>query len=157
MNNQEPYVDLSKIRMSSVEVISFQIRNGLTKTFYKRNIKGVDYKFDTEFGYNLEDKLFLITINTHIEVVHDEPTEDNIGGECKIEFTFEVDNIDEYFIGDESKILEGGFGTDVLFVYTLVGLSFSTARGIIFSRSLGTMLDGLLLPIIAPKELLVKR
>ena len=156
MNDQEPRINLSKIRMSSVEVVSFQIRNGSTKTFYKRDIRGVDYKFSTEFGYNLEDKIFLVTINTQIGVVHDEPTEEDISGECKIEFTFDVDNIEEYFIGNESKVSEGGFGTDASFVYTLVGLSFSTARGIIFSRSLGTMLDGLLLPVIAPKELLLK-
>ena len=154
MSDQSIALDLSKIKMSYAEVTSFQIRNGLQKTFHKKDIKGADFKFETEFGYNFEDKFAFVKLFIEIKAIAHNPTQDNIGGNCTIEFAFDVEDLERYFEGKESQMSEGEFGVDHLFVCTLLGLSFSTARGIIFSRSLGTMLDGILLPIVAPKDLL---
>jgi len=70
-----------------------------------------------------------------------------------IDFHFHIDNLKNFYsINEQNKPVFSG-----LLVATLLGLSFSTARGIIFERLAGTSLKGMILPVVDPKMILQQK
>ncbi len=70
-------------------------------------------------------------------------------GEFEIEFHLQVKNLNDFVIEqDGQKLVDGLLGE------TLMGIVYSTARGIILDRTFGTLFEGAIIPVIAPKDLL---
>ena len=65
------------------------------------------------------------------------------------DFIFEVDNFLDFLTEDEGKQV---FEKQI--VGTLVGISYSTLRGIVYSKLSDTNLNGFILPVINPNEIL---
>ena len=67
-----------------------------------------------------------------------------------IDFHFEIKNLSNFYKlkEDEQPLFSG------VLIATLLGLSFSTARGIIFEKLATTNLKDIILPVIDPNKLL---
>lgn len=72
-----------------------------------------------------------------------------IQGNFGIEFHFRVDNLEAFLENKEGENkIQGLLGT------TLISIAFSTARGIIFEKTLNTPLNGIILPVIDPAAMI---
>jgi len=60
-----------------------------------------------------------------------------------------VDDLDDFKQG----VQNGNPVIDGQLVATVMGILYSTARGIILERTRGTFFDGVILPVISPKDL----
>lgn len=66
-----------------------------------------------------------------------------------IDFVFIIENLADFFIPYEDD-----FRVHSILGATLLGISFSTARGIVIERTKGTPLAGFILPVINPSQAL---
>ena len=73
--------------------------------------------------------------------------------EYGIEFHFEVENLNDF----AKEQQDGTFQLDATMGATLLGIAFSTARGIIFERTRGTFFDGVILPVVDPFKVLEEK
>jgi hypothetical protein len=72
-----------------------------------------------------------------------------LGAEFMVDYIYVVENLPD-FVLDQT----GENQVDALLGATLLGISFSTARGIIMERTKGTLFAGFILPIINPMKTL---
>lgn len=72
--------------------------------------------------------------------------------EYGIEFHFEIDNYRDFV-----KKSKDDLQIEINLAATLLGLAYSTARGIIFERTRGTFFDGVVLPVIDPYKALMEK
>jgi uncharacterized protein (DUF2344 family) len=73
----------------------------------------------------------------------------NQGGNYEVDFLFKIDDLnDQYKLEEEKPIFNGAF------VATLLGISYSTVRGMLLTIWKDTMLKSLILPVISVPELL---
>lgn len=100
-------------------------------------------------AFNFELKNIRIRLEVILDGLDDKDQSIGIQGDFGIEFHFHIDNL-EIFIEetDGIKKISGILGS------TLISIAFSTARGIILERTQNTLLNGIILPIIDPKELI---
>ncbi|MDO5968668.1 hypothetical protein Q4Q35_02500 [Flavivirga aquimarina] len=68
-----------------------------------------------------------------------------------IDFQFKIKDLADYYEKDNKEPVFDG-----LFISTLMGISFSTARGIIFERLSKTNMRNVILPVVSPSKLLFK-
>jgi len=71
------------------------------------------------------------------------------GGNYEVDFLFKVEDLKDHYQMNNQKPLFGG-----LFVCTLLAISYSTLRGMMFTLWKDTYLNSLLLPIINVPDLL---
>lgn len=155
MKKDEAKVDISKISLLHVEIVSFSIKNDINTPVRKSDIKKIDFTFNTELRFNVELKETLIKLKVDVIATHEKSSEIEVGGNFVLDFIYKSENFEDYIRVEDEKNKK--LDLTPAFILTLLGLSYSTARGIIFSRSSGTILEGILLPIIAPATLLERK
>lgn len=67
------------------------------------------------------------------------------------EIVFKVENMDDFI--DQAEKPEDTV-MDYMLMATLVGIAYSTVRGIIFTRTQGTSLNTVILPVVDPKKII---
>jgi len=128
-----------KIRMFHVDIVEKNI-----------NEIGVVDELDIEFSvmhntmHNLDDER--VKIELYIEII----SKKEAGIKFHIDFHYQIQDLkDHYEINDLNKVIFSG-----QFIGTLIGISFSTARGIILQELQETKFKGLILPIVSPMKIL---
>jgi len=112
-------------------------------------IKNISVQYAQKSSFNFKKKAIRIRLETLMQAVNDDDEEIGLNAEYGIEFHFIIENLDEYIEEDEkTKTINGTLGG------TLMGIVYSTARGIVFDRTQGTHFKGVILPVIDPKELI---
>ena len=94
--------------------------------------------------HNLEKIRLFVDMNGAID-----KKEINQGGNYEIDFLFQIDDLANHFQIIDDKPVFNGF-----FVATLLGICYSTIRGMFFSTWKDTVLNGVILPVISVPELL---
>lgn len=140
--NKEVKIDPERIHLFHINIV-------------ESYIKDVSQKGDNNFNiniaqttmHNLKDERFKIGL--FIDLIHDEVTSD-AKARFVFDFHFKIDELNNYYElkEDNSPIFTG------VFIATLLGISFSTARGIIFERLSNTNMQGMILPVISPQKML---
>ena len=107
-----------------------------------------DIKVAHSMMHNLEKELVKIRLFLDVNaVVDDKPI--NQGGNYEIDFFFKIEDLqDHYQINNEKPLFSG------LFVSTLLAISYSTLRGMMFTLWKDTYLKSVILPIINVPDLL---
>jgi hypothetical protein len=95
-----------------------------------------------------EEKMlkFLFDIKLGINAEDDTPIHE---AEFKCEFAMLIENLEDF-----KKEVEGETKFDLIIGLTCTGIAYSTLRGILFSKLMGTPFDGLMLPVVDPKSLM---
>lgn len=102
--------------------------------------------------HNLEDER--LKIGLLIDIIND--ITDNKGitnAHFNIDFHYKIKDLKTFYTLDENStpIFSG------LLIATLLGISFSTARGLIYERLSATNLSGIILPVVSPSKILASK
>lgn len=107
-----------------------------------------DIKVGHSMMHNLEKELVKIRLFLDVNAVVEEKTI-NQGGNYEIDFFFKIEDLkDHYQINNEKPLFSG------LFVSTLLAISYSTLRGMMFTLWKDTYLKSVILPVINVPDLL---
>ncbi|MBS1632320.1 MAG: hypothetical protein JST10_07075, partial [Bacteroidetes bacterium] len=95
------------------------------------------------------DKVVGLQLLVNISAVDKDNKPLNIQGSYTHEMLFQVDNLEEFIENNNSgNLIDAGLGS------TLISIIYSTVRGIICTRTQGTSLGQVVLPVIDPKRLM---
>jgi hypothetical protein len=122
-------------RIVELKTNSFSVQNLSDEAASEFNPEEVEFSFKPAFGFNEEDKAVKVNINVvyiyrDIEIL-------KINVDIVYEFVKEI----EIEIKDKNILAQ------------LLGIAFSTIRGIILNRTIGNFMNDIYLPIINPTEI----
>lgn len=140
-----------KIHLVKVEIIKCHIDSPFE--FSSDKIKGHEFSMEFDLGFNLEDKLIKADFKLNIASKSDGENIEEASGIFHFTFIFNVENLNELAIPDSdlSINLNGSLGN------ALASITYSTTRGILFTRLKGTALENFILPVIDPNELVTDK
>ena len=140
--------EANKIHLVRIEILKCNIDTPFEISVER--IKGYEFKMDFDLGFNLEDKLIKADFKLSIVSKSDTTNFEEATGEFLFTFIFNVENLNELASVNKKKhiTLDGKLGN------AIASITYSTTRGILFTRLKGTSLEGFILPIIDPNELL---
>ena len=138
-----------KILLARLQTLKGAINNEISTA--DDPVKEYDFKFDASIGVKVEDKVIGVKLSVDIEALGREKQKLSLAASYTHEFIFIIDNLDEFTDMVENQPEPK---VDRLMLATLVGIAYSTVRGIVYTRTQGTELKGILMPVIDPKKLL---
>lgn len=149
--NPERKVDPEKIHLLNIKTISGNI-DGATDADINA-VAGHQFNFELRTGLNPDDNIIGLQLTVSIEARDRSDKPLNVKGSYTHEIVFKVENLidflDKVVIEDKPKYnIDGGLGS------TLVSIAYSTIRGIIFTRTQGTSLGAVILPVVDPRKLM---
>ncbi|MCZ8020211.1 MAG: hypothetical protein O9302_03270 [Cyclobacteriaceae bacterium] len=138
-----------KIKILSIKILGGNIEIGSNVELSK--IVSFNVKYGIEDQLFLESKQFSFIFYSSFTALDKDDANIEAKADYKIEFVFEVENIEDYITkkDEESRIIT----LHNILLSTLLSIVYSTSRGIILSRTLGTSIDGIILPVIDINEL----
>lgn len=143
-------MDNSKIIPSKIHLTNIKTEKENTILFDgKLDVKpAYDIKVAHSMMHNLEKELVKIRLFLDVSaVVNNQPI--NQGGNYEIDFFFKIEDLkDHYQINNEKPLFSG------IFVTTLLAISYSTLRGMMFTLWKDTYLKSVILPVINVPDLL---
>lgn len=107
-----------------------------------------DFTIAQNMMHNLEKQLVKIRLFVDMDGRINEKSI-NQGGNYEIDFFFQIDDLNNHYQLIEDKPVFNG-----VFVGTLLGISFSTLRGILFAKWQDTVLESVIIPVISIPSLL---
>lgn len=134
----------AKIHPFKIEVIDSYINDNL-----ENKEPNFDFSVAHTVQHNLKDGRIKITM--FINLLSD--TNNEVGIKFNIDFHYKIDDLEDHYQLNENKSPV----FSLIFIATIVGISFSTARGIIFSQLQNTKLNSLILPVIDPIKMLAPK
>jgi hypothetical protein len=146
----ERIIDSEKIHLVNIKTIKGNI--DAASDIDTNATAGHKFSFELGTGLNLEDNVIGINLLVNIEAADNLDKLLPITGSYTHEIVFIVDNLKDFIEPDDNDTnkykLDAGFGS------TIVSIAYSTIRGIIFTRTQGTSLGSVILPVINPKKLM---
>lgn len=143
MNNSQ--IIPSKIHLTNIKIIkedTFLLDEKLNV------IPTYDIKVAHSMMHNLDKELVKIRLFLDVTAVINTKSIEQ-GGNYEIDFFFKIEDLNNHYqINNEKPLFSG------LFVTTLLAISFSTLRGIMFSQWKDTYLQSVILPVINAADLL---
>ncbi len=131
-----------KIKLFNIEVVNIYI-----------NDDTIDDNLNLEFSIAHNTKHNLKDERVKIELFINLLSQEDIGVKFHIDFHFVIKDLsDQYKLNEVNAPV---FSHQ--FIATLLGISFSTARGLIFQQLQDTNFKGMILPVVSPYRMLASR
>lgn len=139
-----------KIHINSIKVFRSNLETSADFMEKPEKVTKFDFGFNHEIAHNIEEKRTRLRLFFNLNGIAGdmEPVdgmEADIIAEYGIEFHFHVENFHDFFQKNGDEVL-----IDSFFAGTLMGIAYSTSRGIILERMQGTFFEGVILPVINP-------
>lgn len=149
--NPERKVDPEKIHLVNIKTIKGNIDAATDIDI--NAIATHQFSFELGTGINIEENIIGLHLVVAIEARDKGDNPLKITGSYTHEIVFKVDNLADFL---EPVIIDGNttYNIDAGFGSTLASIAYSTIRGIIFTRTQGTSLGSVVLPVIDPKKLM---
>jgi len=144
-------IDPEKIHLLGVKIIKGNI--DVDDEFDESELSSFSVDFDTKEGFIIGEKIVRLMFSASIVGVDKENKKLPLSADFTFEFIFRVDNLDDYIeaLDGEKKSVS----VHSILGHNLIAIVYSTARGIILTRTQGTVVkDGILLPVIDTSTLL---
>ena len=143
-------VDPSKITLNCINILKSSISSEESFCNNPIIIKQSRVGIHQSSKFDFVNKFVSIKLNIVLNAENDEKQLVDVNGEFCIEFVIRVDNLEEFLEQGEkgSFLINGELGA------SLMGIVYSTARGIILEKTVNTPLNGVILPVINPATLL---
>lgn len=143
MQKEAPII-AEEIELFHIDVIKSEI-----KETGKVSTPDYNLKVAHKTSHNLKDervriKLLIVLSNGHKEIEVNEAS-------FEIDFHFKIENLNNFYSVDEDRKTPI-FASNL--IATLLGISFSTVRGILIERLANTNLKGVILPVVSPGKML---
>lgn len=144
-----------KIVPEKINIIGIKILGGNITS--DPNVQGEVIKsYQVQFGVsdelNFKEKKFRFLFNVNIDALDENANLIGVNGQYNVEFIFHIENLD-YYVSSVDHEKKSIVFHDIL-PYTLLSIVYSTSRGIVLSRTTGTILDGVILPVINVQDLI---
>ncbi len=146
-------VDPDKIHLLDVKIVKGNIDAG--SDLVEDRLHSLGIHFDIKDSFQLKEKLarFLFTTKFNGLDKKDKPLP--LSAEFSFDFVFKVDNLEDYITNLDQK--NNTVDVSSTLGHMLIAIVYSTARGIILTRTQGTIIkNGILLPVINTQRLLQK-
>ncbi len=131
-----------KIKLFNIEVVNTYINDDTIND----NLN-LEFSVAHNTKHNLKDERVKIELFINL-LSHEE-----IGVKFHIDFHFLIKDLsDQYKLNEDSLPIFSGE-----FIATLLGISFSTARGLVFQQLQDTNFKGMILPVVSPFRMLASR
>jgi hypothetical protein len=115
-----------------------------------------DIQFQLKPGVNWDLKKVKIIFDCSIKVLKSKDSSEELGvtGNFEIAYVFMVDNLHEIAVEDKSADEDPPLvKVPGPMVSSLSNIAYSTSRGVIFTRCLGTVLGSIILPVLSTKRI----
>lgn len=134
-----------------ISVKTFKSSVSATEDYVNNQIKpsGVAINVGLNTTYSIVAKNIRVRLSIELKSTNGEEETVGVDGEFVIEFTIHVDNLDEFIITKDGKQI-----IDKKLEVTINGIVYSTARGIVYEKTIATPFEGVLLPVIDPDLLI---
>ncbi len=151
MSKKQAKIIPEKIHLLSVNIFKANLETSEDFLESPKKIHSVTFGIASDIAHNIEKGRSRFRLYFTMDAVGEEEELLGVQVDYGLEFHFYVENFKDFTQkaeGDEVAI-------NAMLGATLLGMAYSTARGIIFERTRGTFFDGVILPVIDPyKELL---
>lgn len=143
-------VDPSKIALNCINILKSSISSEESFCNNPVIIKHSRVGIHQSSKFDFVNKLVSIKLDIALNAENNEKQLVDVNGEFCIEFVIRVDNLEEFIEQGENDtlLINGELGA------SLMGIVYSTARGIILEKTVNTPLNGVILPVINPATLL---
>ena len=140
--------DPQKVNILKINILEFQANNDINNPVKKENINGFDIDIKMGIGLNIKEKIFAVQFTIKLSAISKNEKPLKVSGLITTETVFEVKNIEDFLHKEkrETKI-------HPILGIALAGTAYSTIRGILYTKFQETILDGVVLPLIDPVEL----
>jgi hypothetical protein len=139
-------VDLASINEIVIRQASIENKTALAKLSDKVH-------FNVTFGFipgiNVDLKKFRIVFTCTITAKGENDQLLDVRGTFDVLFLFHIDNIDELVTITNNEVAE----IDESLIASIANIVYSTSRGIIYTRCLGTIMEKFILPVISTDKL----
>ena len=146
-------IDLSKIRWVGGDIDQFEVsgKGSVQQLLAADPTAEVVITRQAQLGYDAAANTVVVQLRIGYSVAAGESSPPpDISGRFVLEFIFTVDNLPELLIEEKGQPASAVHPQLVLL---LTSVAYSTARGILWTRLAGTVLEGVTLPLIDPREL----
>lgn len=144
-------IDSSKISINCINIFKTSITAEEPYLANPIEIKQTRVGVSQESLFNFESKLVAVKLNIVLEAIDIDNKLLGVKGEFGIEFQLYIENLDAFLDHDTSNNtikVNGELGA------TIMGIIYSTTRGIILEKTQNSYLRGTILPVINPATLL---
>lgn len=146
----QPVVDPQKIHLQTIRIIKEHL--DCTDEFLEDPVPIESFVFGHDYSQAVNLDVLGLRSRLYLRLKGLDQKENDLGIEAEygVEFHFEVENLQDFTEPPENDIvkLKGALPA------TIAGMSYSTARGIIWEKLSGTSFSHIVLPVINPVELL---
>ncbi len=148
-----------KIHMLAATVLKTSILPAQEYLEKREEPDNIAVGYSQESRFDFDEGIVLIILDIKLIGKDNDDKEIGLEGEYSIEFVFKIENFDKFIIEHKETIEDKEVSTkqvDGVLGSTLMGIVYSTARGIILERTQGTPFQnsGVLIPVINPNDLL---
>ncbi|MDX2429409.1 MAG: hypothetical protein QNK35_00660 [Bacteroides sp.] len=125
----------------------------------RKEPENISVGFSQESKFDFDEGVVQMLINIHLIGKDEQDKDIGLEGDYSIEFVFKIESFKDFIIESKEIVEAKEISTkevDGVLGGALLGIAFSTARGIILERTQGTPFQnsGVILPVINPNELL---
>lgn len=142
--------DPGKLRILNITVVRGNIH--AEERFFEKPVQPVSAKVDVGafFGFHSAIKQARVVIRADFQSLSADGNPVGISGHYEIHFQLGLDNMDQ-FIHMKPDGREAFFRPVAV---QMVAVAYSTARGVVFARTIGTVAQGVILPVVDSANLL---
>lgn len=142
-------VDPSKIILEGISILRAAIDP--TDAYIAAPVAPATTAWNCVTGWNIdhETSTIMFSIRIDLQGVDKKAKEIGLKGYYELGFRFKVTNLKEL-----TQKIQGNDAVDGSLLATIAGIAYSTTRGIVMERTAGTFFNGVILPVIDPKQLL---
>jgi len=112
-------------------------------------IHGFDMNMGHDIAYNFEGRKCRVRLRLEFGAIDLDHKHFDLTANFNAECHFKIDNM-----GDCIKRTKKGIQIDKILPATLLGMAYSTLRGVILERTSNTLFSGLIMPVINPMKVL---
>jgi len=142
--------DIDLISLDNINILNAGIQNDAQLTTIEYSEYDILFQFQLTPSVNAVSKKIKVLADFEIRVSKKNADLVEISSHFVIAFVYSVKNLEELTILAEDHIVT----VDEELVSSLLNITYSSSRGIIYTRSLGTAMEGLILPVISTADLL---
>jgi hypothetical protein len=147
--------DPKLLKPELIHLLEFRLIKGKIDSpfeFKMSNIENYNLNVEFEMGFNHAEKLVRSDFSVNVTTISKEKSAEEATANYQFAFIFNVENLDELVVNDETGMkVNSNLGN------AIASITYSTSRGILLSRFMGTVMQDFMLPVINPNELLNKK
>lgn len=152
MSELKPF-QVADLSLIGIKVMEAHLKNNHEfQSTMEDEVAGFNVNTNVDHSIFPEGEQFYLTLSLDVEAYDHEEKAIELSCSMKIQFLFLINDFDEYILHTNDKVKE----VQSTLLSSMAAISYSTARGIFYTRTLGTPMEGSILPIIPPADLLKK-